>query len=147
MNSKLLIFIAFVIAFLASCQKEDEVPCINFPCNGTDNELINYNRVAYDPTFRIGTWVDVRASATSPGTIIFHNDSIWSLFNELGGYFEGKYEFNGLYLQILTDVNNQALERPIKYQTIYDDSTGIFSILLQHGANGFQQWNHYIKVE
>lgn len=140
------IFLAIAILFLVSCKKE-ELPCINLPCNGTDDKLVNYNRVAYDPTFRIGTWINVRASATSPGTIIFHNDSIWSRFNENGGAYNVKYGFDGLYILAYTNNLGQEINPPFKNQTYYNDSTGVFSILIQQGINGFQQWNHYIKVE
>lgn len=147
MKSKIvLLFIVFIFFFLA-CEKEKDIPCTTFPCGSDNPDSYNYNRVAFDPQFRIGTWINVRASASSPDTIIFYNDTVWSLFNKLGGYYEGKYGFNGIYLQVKTDVNNQELIPPIEYQSYYSDSTGIFSLLIQQGINGFQQWNHYVKIE
>lgn len=145
-NKSYLIIILSCFFFLA-CEKEEEIPCINFPCDGTDDKQINYNRVAYDPAFRIGTWINVRASVTSPDTIIFHNNSIWSNFNENGGIHKKKYKFDKLYLVFYDGYDGSILDEPAKKQTYYNDSTGIFSILSAFYIDGTQSWDHYIKIE
>lgn len=147
MTSKSYLIIILSCFFFLACEKEEDIPCINFPCDGTDDKQINYNRVAYDPAFRIGTWINVRASATSPDTIIFHNNSIWSNFNENGGIHKKKYGFDGLYFLAYTNNLGEEVNPPFRNQTYYNDTTGIYSVLLQQGINGFQQWNHYIKIE
>jgi hypothetical protein len=146
-NSKLIFFLIFISVFFVACNKENDVPCINFPCNGTDDKLINYNRVAYDPEFRIGTWANVRASTSSPDTIIFHNDSTWSRFNENGGVYNKRYAFDGLYLIVYTNNIGEEVNSPLRRQTYYNDSTGVFAILNQYYADGYQHWGHYIKIE
>ncbi len=143
--NRILIFLFTLNIFFLSCQKED-IQCTTFPCGSDNPEHYNYNRVAYDTDFRLGTWANIRANANSLGTLVFHNDNEWSFYNELGGYYNESYSFNGIYLVIETDVDGSILNPPIKYQTHYNDTSGIFSILQQHNLS-YQSWDHYIKIE
>lgn len=126
-NSFLLIFtlIAFTIS---SCEKED-IPCTTFPC-GDENNYYG-NRVAWDPDFRIGTWINVREGSSDRDTIIFHNEERFSYFNSQSGYFNTRYTFDYRDLVLLEDHNGNTLQIPIEYETGYNDTTGIFSIIRQ----------------
>ncbi len=148
-----MLFILFTPLFLA-CNKDDnqaapisDVPCSSFPCGETyENWYSGGNRVASFPEFRQGMWINIRANVTSPDTIIFHNDSIWSRFNENGGGYYNKYKFVFANLVPVADSAGNLYPYTPGAVTQYSDTTGVLSILQQSGV-GFQVWDHYVKVE
>jgi hypothetical protein len=158
MNTALkYLFILYVLAttLFFACKENDNQtepitlePCNSFPCGETyENWYSGGNRVASFPEFRKGMWVNVRASAPSPDTIIFHTDSIWSRFNENGGGYYNKYTFVFANLVPVADSAGNIYPYTPGAATQYNDTTGVLSILQQAGLNGYQAWDHYVKVE
>jgi hypothetical protein len=141
-----LFSISFVfLLILIACEKTDDIPCTTFPCGSDHPDNYNYNRVAFDPEFRIGTWVNIASHVPAKDTIIFHNDTAWSNFNSYGGIYNGKYDFWELYLRSYMDYNGNELVDPFQKETYYYDSTGVLSIF--RGIQSGSVWDHYIKIE
>jgi hypothetical protein len=141
-----------ILFFIASCEKEEE-PCVGLPCGNTEEYY--GNRVARDPVFRLGTWYNIN-EGSSNDTIIFHNDSIWSNYirdndGNITGIFNAKYEFEYVYLKSYKNYGGIDLEVPLKWQTRYNDTTGVFSIVkqtsLQIGGEIWFDIEHYIKIK
>lgn len=154
---KTYLTITLALLFItAACNKSDEItkdpPCITIPCGDT-NERQQYNRVAYDLDYRIGRWINLWDAGNSKDTLIFHTDSTFTNVNKEGeGIRYGKYDFEHLYFNLYENFANEILEDPIKRQTYYNDTTGIFSMLkVQQYSSGdgvlYQNWGHYIKID
>lgn len=148
----IVLLILFTPHFFA-CRKDDsqaepisDVPCTSFPCGETYENWSGGHRVASFPEFRQGMWVNVKANIPSPDTIIFHNDSIWSRFNENGGIYNHIYTFKFANLVPIGDDKGNIYPPNQGAVTWYSDTTGVLSIL-QQSAVGFQVWDHYVKIE
>jgi hypothetical protein len=135
-----------------SCNQDEEFdsiePCISIPC-GVDNSnwIEPSNRVASIPAFRKGRWINIKQNAYSRDTIIFHNDSLWSRRNSPHDLDYEQYKFDFLYFEsrFLNYMSSkEGLHREI---TLYNDTTGIFSILYKEALNSNQDWDHYVKIE
>lgn len=139
MNTWILMMGILLVVFLGSCKDEDE-PCTSWPCEDMTNHP---HQVAYNPKFRIGTWVNVNPNVPAPDTLIFHNDSILTKWNEYGGLYNAKYDFWFVYLRIYTDRDGNEVNPPVEKQTHYANDT--LFIYRGASANGFI--DEYIKID
>lgn len=125
------------------CDKDDQCncpPCFSdIPHNG--------NIVAWVPEYRIGKWVNTRANQSSPDTIVFHNDSIWSNYNANDGLYEEKYKFVDYTLVSYTDASGNPLQSPFEFPTIFVDSTCTLYLKRLPYYPSINDWDKYVRVD
>lgn len=138
---------------LFNCSEKDEpeiidIPCADIPC-GIDRSVWDEpaNRVASDPQFRIGTWLNIKKYKGSQDTIIFHDEEYWSRRNSPIDFEKEPYKFDHMYLE--SRHLSYIFPKPGIHVdlTLYNDTTGVFSILYKDGLNKDQFWDHYIKIQ
>lgn len=135
------IMLFWVALVIAGCKKEMKNPCVAFPCDYVgEDKIVTYNRVAYDPGFRIGRWKDVRKSSNNQSDLIFHTDSIFSW----GSIHNAKYDFQGLNFRAYQNFAGDMLptNHPMVKQTYYNDTTGVLIVKTN-------EWSvdYFIKIE
>lgn len=148
MQTNYLTIILLFIFTLPSCEKED-IPCTTFPC-GDESEYYG-NRVARDPEFRKGTWINITEGVFGVDTLVFHDERYWSNWNSNGGIRNAEYNFSSTNLESYQDYSGAVLTIPIYWETRYNDTTGIFSIVRQKtpiigGGTDFDI-DSYLKIE
>lgn len=145
----ILLFLILISCKYENLDKDpDPGPCMNFPCEfDYSNYDLPLHRVALFPDYREGIWLNIKKYTGSQDSIIFHNDGTWSRTNSPLDFDHLPYEFDYWYLisRNLNYVN--PLPGVHTDLTLFNDTTGVFSILYKDGLNDFQAWDHYIKIK
>lgn len=143
-----------------ACQEEDNIrlvtpdpiylqdttgdgPCLFVPCNRGRYDRYRFH---HDLHARKGMWVNVRQSANTVDTIVFHNDSTYSRYWPGAGAYEHKYEIRYTYIYFYGNPQtNGVLAEPGRVRAIYYDTTGV--LMLERGVNTFPQHDFYLRIQ
>jgi hypothetical protein len=143
---------SILVLIISSCSNDGSVeitdePCISVPCGSDNSNWIEpAHRVSSLPEYRIGKWLNIK-KGSNHDTIIFHSEKYWSRTNSFQDLDSVPYSFDYSYFMskgLTWFLPVSELHREV---TIFNDTTGIFSIRYQDGLNTNQIWDHYIKIQ